>query len=471
MKTIGIIGAGPGGYVAAIRAAQLGARVYLIEADKLGGTCLNRGCIPTKTYFRNAEIMNSLKKSEEFGIKVASYSLDGKKLQERKNKIVADLVVGIEKLIASYKTIELIKGYGYLKDKNTIIVNIEDEESREIVVDNIIISTGALPKVTETKGVDLEGVINSSQLLDMDEIPESLVVIGGGVIGLEFASIYRELGSDVTLLASRILKDMDKEVSKKMVFYLKRQGINTHVNTRAKEIIREADNLKVVAEDKKTKEKFEVSGKYILMASGRSPHTDCLNLEDLNIKFDENGIEVDENLETNVGGIYAIGDVNNRGIQLAHVASSEAIHVAERIMGLDSNINLKVYPNCIFTFPEIAYVGYMEDELKKLEIPYKSSKFLLAANGKAMCLGETEGFVKVLSSEGDNKILGVLIYGAHANDLIHEGALAISNELGVESIEKTIHGHPTLSESFMEAVHGLDNKAIHMVGRKKKKTI
>lgn len=471
MKTIGIIGGGPGGYVSAIRAAQLGAKVYLIEGDKLGGTCLNRGCIPTKTYYRNAEIMRSLKKAEEFGIRVEDYSLDGKKLQERKNKIVADLVSGIEKLIASYKNIHFIKGYGYLKDKNTIIVNIEDQESRQIVVDNIIISTGALPKVTETKGIDLEGVINSTQLLEMEEIPESLIVIGGGVIGLEFASIYRELGSETTLLASRILKDMDMEVTKKMTMYLKKQGIKTHVNTRAKEITRENEKLRVLVEDKKTKEQYEVTGKYVLMASGRSPNTDCLNLEEVNIKFDENGIEVDGNLETNIRGIYAIGDVNNRGIQLAHVASSQGIHVAERIMGLDSNINLKVYPNCIFTFPEIAYVGYMEDELKERKIPYKSSKFLLAANGKAMCLGETDGFVKVLSSEENNKILGVLIVGAHANDLIHEGALAISNELAAESIEKTIHGHPTLSESFIEAVHGLDNKAIHMVQKKKKKTI
>ena len=471
MKTIGIIGAGPGGYVSAIRAAQLGAKVYLIEGDKLGGTCLNRGCIPTKTYYRNAEIMRSFEKAEEFGIQVESFSLDGKKLQERKNKIVEDLVGGIEKLIESYKNIHFIKGYGYLKDKNTIIVNMGDSQLREIEVDNIIISTGALPKTTETKGLDLKGVINSTQLLDMEEIPESLIVIGGGVIGLEFASIYRELGSDVSLLASRILKDMDKEVSKKMAIYLKKQGIKTHVNTRAKEILRGEENLKVIAEDKKTGEQFELRGKYVLMASGRKANTECLNLEEVNIEFDEKGIHVDENLETNIKGIYAIGDVNNKGIQLAHVASSQGIHVAERIMGLDSNINLKVYPNCIFTFPEIAYVGYMEDELKERKIPYKSSKFLLAANGKAMCLGETDGFVKVLSSEENNKILGVLIVGAHANDLIHEGALAISNELGVESIEKTIHGHPTLSESFIEAVHGLDNKAIHMVQKKKKKTI
>ena len=215
-KKIGIIGAGPGGYVAAIRAAQLGAEVFLIENREVGGTCLNRGCIPTKTYFKNAQIMSSLKRADEFGIKVDGYQLDGKALQNRKNQVVDTLVTGIEKLISSYKNIEFIPGTASIKDKNIISINPLEGGTKEIKVDNIIIATGSFPQMTETKGVDLKGVITSDDLLEMDEIPETLIVVGGGVIGLEFASIYQELGSHVILLASRILKDADKEISRRL---------------------------------------------------------------------------------------------------------------------------------------------------------------------------------------------------------------------------------------------------------------
>lgn len=215
-KKIAIIGAGPGGYVAAIRAAQLGANVFLIENREVGGTCLNRGCIPTKTYFRNAEIMSSFKRASEFGIEVEGYKLDGKALQERKRNVVNTLVSGIEKLISSYKNIEFIVGTASIKDKNTVTVELRDGSNRDVEVDNIVIATGSYPQITETKGVELDGVITSDELLDLDHIPETLIVVGGGVIGLEFASIYQELGSHVILLASRILKDADKEIARRL---------------------------------------------------------------------------------------------------------------------------------------------------------------------------------------------------------------------------------------------------------------
>ncbi len=467
-KNIAVIGAGPGGYVAAIRGAQLGANIYLIEDREVGGTCLNRGCIPTKTYFRNAEIMRTLRQSQDFGITVDNYSLDGKALQDRKTTIVNQLVKGIEQLIRSYSNIEFIPGRASIKDKNTVLVKLKDGETREIAVDNIVIATGSEPTMTETKGVELEGVITSDDLLEMEEIPETLIVIGGGVIGLEFASIYQELGSQVILLASRILKNVDMEITRRLPMFFKKQGMETYVDIRAKEIIKEGDKLRVVARYKKKDKEIEVVGDKVLIASGRGPVTEGLNLDNIGVEYDHKGVKVDKNFETTVEGIYAIGDVNSVGIQLAHVASSQGIYVMEKIMGLKPSVNLDVYPDCVFTLPEVAFVGLKEEKLKEQNIDYNVSKFMFAANGKALTLGEGEGFIKVFSSKDDNKILGVTILGPHANDLIHEGALAISNDLDVESIAKTIHAHPTLSEAFMEAVHGLDGQAIHIAPPRKR---
>lgn len=468
-KKIAIIGAGPGGYEAAIRAAQLGAHVYLIEKRDLGGTCLNRGCIPTKTYFKNAQIMNSLKRSKEYGIEVDGYRLDGKALLARKEKIVDTLRDGVERLISSYKNIEYLSGKGKLKAKDTVSVELLNGDRQEIKVDNIIIATGSRPTMADIKGIDLPGVIDSDELLELDTIPESLIVVGGGVIGLEFASIYQELGSQVTLLASRILKDIDRELTRRLPVYFKKQGMKVHTQIRAKEIRKEGDQLRVIAKHKSRDRSVEAVGDYVLIASGRGPVTEGLNLDQVGVDYDTGGIKVDQNFETTVEGIYAIGDVNDVGIQLAHVASNQGIYVVEKLMDQDPDINLDVYPNCVFTIPEVAYVGLMEDELREKGLDFKTSKFLFAANGKALSLGESDGFVKVFSSKSDNKILGVTIVGPNANDLIHEGALAIANQLDVDSINRTIHAHPTLSEAFMEAVHGLDNRAIHMAPPRKRR--
>lgn len=468
-KRIAIIGAGPGGYVAAIRAAQLGADVYLIENREVGGTCLNRGCIPTKTYFRNAEIMSSLKRANEFGITVDGYKLDGKALQERKQNVVNNLVTGIEKLISSYKNIEFIAGTAALKDKNTVAVELKDGGNREVEADNIIIATGSYPQMTETKGVNLEGVITSDELLALDHIPETLIVVGGGVIGLEFASIYKELGSHVILLASRILKDSDKEIGKRLTPMLKKQGIETYVDIRAKEITKEGDKLKVLAKYKEKDEEIEVAGDYVLIASGRGPLIEGLNLEGIGIESNRKGIVVNDDFETTVEGIYAIGDVNSKGIQLAHVASAQGEYVVEKIMGHNPDIVLEHFPSCVFTMNEVAQVGFTEEQLKEKGIEYKTSKFMFSANGKALSLGEPEGIVKILAGKDDNKILGVHILGAHANDLIHEGALAIANDMDASAITRTIHAHPTLSEAVHETALGLNDGAIHIAPKRKRK--
>ena len=468
-KRIAIIGAGPGGYVAAIRAAQLGGDVYLIENRELGGTCLNRGCIPTKTYFRNAEIMSSLKRADEFGISVDGYKLDGKALQERKQNVVNSLVTGIEKIISSYNNIEFIAGTARLKNKNTVTVKLNEGGNRDVEADNIIIATGSYPQMTETRGVDLEGVITSDELLALDHIPETLIVVGGGVIGLEFASIYKELGSHVILLASRILKDSDKEIGKRLTPMLRKQGIETYVDIRAKEITREGSKLKVLAKYKEKDEEIEVIGDYVFIASGRGPLIEGLNLEELGIETTGKGIVVNDDFETSVEGIYAIGDVNTKGIQLAHVASAQGQYVVEKILGHEPNIVLDHYPSCVFTMNEVAQVGFTEEQLKEKGVDYKVSKFMFSANGKALSLGEPEGIVKILAGNDDNKILGVHILGPHANDLIHEGALAIANNMDASAITRTIHAHPTLSEAVHEAALGLFDRPIHIEAKKKRK--
>lgn len=468
-KKIGIIGAGPGGYVAAIRAAQLGAEVFLIENREVGGTCLNRGCVPTKTYFKSAKIMSDLKKADDFALELDNFKIDGKKLQDRKNDIVDNLVSGIERLISSYENIKFVAGTASIKDKNTISVELLEGGTEEISVDNIIIATGSHPQMTETKGVDLEGVITSDDLLEMEEIPETLIVVGGGVIGLEFASIYQELGSHVILLASRILKDADKEISRRLTPLLKKQGMETYIDIRAKEIVKEGDKLRVIAKYKEKDEEVEVVGDYVLIASGRAALVKGLNLDQVGIESGRGGIIVNDDLETTVPGIYAIGDVNSKGIQLAHVASAQGTYVAEKIMGMEPDINLDNWPSCVFTINEVAQVGYTEETLKEKEIEYKSSKFMYGANSKAISLGEPDGLIKILAGKEDNKILGVHIIGPNANDLIHEGALAISNNMDTDSINRTIHAHPTLSEAFFEASLGIDDKAIHVAPPRRRK--
>lgn len=492
MKKVAVIGAGPGGYVAAIRLAQLGAEVHLIERDRVGGTCLNRGCIPTKTLFRTAELMHESRRFEDFGIRPVETRVDYGKLVERKDKVVATLVGGIEQLIRSYPNLHFYDGTALLSAPGTVSVipnstadrseNASGGESntcsdtcaedasadRRLIegLDAIVIASGSKPQMTETQGVDLEGVITSDDLLSLKELPKRLVVVGGGVIGLEFASIYKELGSEVVVLASRILKNADAEISKRLVPMLKKQGIELYNDVRAKKIEKSGKMLKIEAAFKKDGKTFEVEGDYVLIASGRGPVYDGLSLEALGVEYDEKGIVVDGNFETRVKGIYAIGDIVKGNPQLAHVASAQAEFVAEHIMGHTPSVNLDIYPNCVFTLNEVAHVGYTEEELKERGISYKASKFNFAANGKALCLGDPNGLVKMLSAD-DGTLLGAHIIGPHANDLIAECTLAIANGMKADGILKAIHAHPTLTETVLEATAGLTGSAIHIAKPRK----
>lgn len=462
-KRIAVIGAGPGGYVAAIRAAQLGCAVTLIEKDRVGGTCLNRGCIPTKTLFKTAELAVDMRRSAAFGIEPVDVVLDGKKIMERKNEVVEQVVSGVEFLLKSYKNLTQIDGVARFKDKNTLIIETE-EGVREEEFDAIIIATGSYPQMTETQGVDLPGVLTSDDLLAMDDIPESMIVVGGGVIGLEFASIYQELGCQVILLASRILKDADMEIRKRLPSFFKRTGMEVYVDVRALQITQNDDGSLTVDAKYKTKDKtVTVTAKNVLIASGRGPVIDTLGLEEIGVEFDRAGILVDENLKTSVDGIYAIGDVVSGNPQLAHVASAHGVFVAELLAGEDVKPDFDVYPSCSFTLPEVAQVGMTEWQVEEAGIDYVVSKFLFAANAKAVSIGDPNGFVKVIATKDLKKILGVHIMGPHANDLITEGVIAMQAGLTVDELIGVIHAHPTLSEAVMETIHGLKGVAVHMV--------
>jgi dihydrolipoamide dehydrogenase len=456
MKDIIILGGGPGGYEAAIRGAQLGATVVLIEKDRIGGTCLNRGCIPTKALYRNAEILKNVKDAGHFGIDIPSYSLDVSKIQSRKNDIVDSLVAGIEHLIKLNK-IEFIAGTGRLINKQTIEVTTADG-TVNVEGKHIIIATGSEPSLPPIDGVTLPGIYGSNEILNFNNIPEKLIIIGAGVVGVEFANIFNTFGSEVTLMlrGDLIIKTEDKEISKRLASYFKKSGIKIVNKIKYKSITSSDDIYTVTVEGKKGE--VEYTADKILVAAGRKPNIENIGLDELNIDYTKKGIVVDETYKTNIDNIYAIGDVNGI-LMLAHVASHQGIAVIEKIMGKEPTINQKLVPNCIFTFPEVSSIGESEESLKEKGLDYKTNKFNFMANGKALALGEGDGFVKVI--EANDKLVGVHILGPHASDLIHEAAIILGQNLTVRDVANTIHAHPTLAEAFVEAVLGLHNEAIH----------
>lgn len=463
-KDLVIIGGGPGGYEAAIRAAQLGAKVTLIENNKLGGTCLNRGCIPTKALYKNAEAVNSLKNMNEFGISLGEYTFDMLKAQERKNEVVKKLVTGIEQLLKG-NVIEVIKGKASFKASKLLEV-VTEEGTEEITAKNIIIATGSLSSSVPVPGIDLPNVITSDEILDFESVPKNLAILGGGVVGVEFAGIFASLGVQVTIIEflPKILYRLDDELSKKLSVYLKKQGIKIITGSALKEVQKTDEGLKLIAgNDKGT---TEVTCDYLLSAAGRKPNMDGLNLEAAGIEHDRKGIKVDGNYKTSAEGVYAVGDVIG-GIMLAHIASEEGKVCVENIYGHNSKVNYNAVPSCVFTFPEAASVGMTEDEAKEAGIEYIVGKSMFGANGKALSMGEGEGFVKVMAEKESHKLIGVHIMGPHASDIVHDGSLAIQNKLTIENIKESVFAHPTLSEVFYEAVCGCVGEAIHTMPKKK----
>ncbi|CFX18344.1 Dihydrolipoamide dehydrogenase [Syntrophomonas zehnderi OL-4] len=454
MKDLLIIGGGPGGYVAAIRARQLGLEVALVEKDQLGGTCLNRGCIPTKAYYKNAEVMRTMSKLEEYNIQSSGVQFNMAAARQRKETIVNNLVAGVAGLLKA-NGVEVINGQASIQDATTVIV-----KDQVIKCRRILIASGSESADLPVPGANLPGVMKSEDILDIEQVPAELIIIGGGVVGMEFAGIFNSFGSRVTVLeyAPQILNTLDSELIKRSNVIFKRQGIEIHTGTKVQSIQVAEGGLQVTAVNPKGTLIKEAA--LVLVAAGRKPVTDGLNLAKLGITTGHGFIQVDENFETNVKGIYAIGDVIGAPM-LAHVASEEAMVAVERMAGLDSRVSYHAVPGCIFTFPEIATVGISEDQAKQQGIDYQTGKFQFGANGKAMTLGETDGLVKVIADQEDT-IIGVHIMGPHASDLILEATLMVKNRMKINDVKGVIHPHPTLGETLAEAIAAVKGTAIHL---------
>lgn len=458
---IAVIGGGPAGYIATIRASQLGAKVVLFEEDCLGGTCLNRGCIPTKAFLKSVRAWQDLQKLSQLaitGVDLKGAKIDWAMLQGRKNRIVARLTMGVATLLQAHG-VDVIHGSAVMEDKPGLI-RVQDKIYQAC---NVIIATGSKPKLIPLPGLDSAAVITSDELLSLEAVPSSLIILGGGVIGVEFAFIFRELGAEVTIIEmeERLLPNMDEEISRQAARVLKGNGIQINTSTKALEIRGNTLFVEKNGSDNIT----EITAEKILLAVGRAPSYKGIDVQRLGIKTAKGAIITDEFLRTNIPQIYAVGDVNGK-FMLAHKAFAEGIVAVENIMGNTKKINYEAIPQCVYSFPEMASVGLTEKEAQDRYGAIKVGKFPLVANGKAQLEGETRGFVKVIVAEESGKILGVHIIGASATELIAEAVTAIQLDATVEELINCIHPHPTISESIWEAYHDADHEALHYRGKK-----
>lgn len=467
MTDLVVIGAGPGGYVAAIRAAQLGMKVAVVEKDACGGTCLNYGCIPTKALFKNAQVLNYMRHADDFGIAVDGVRVDMEKVQARKAGIVKTLSGGVEFLLKANKA-ELVRGAARIAAPGRVEVTDAKGAVTTLETKKILIASGSKASKPPVKGVDQPGVITSKEALDMRDVPKRLVIIGGGVIGIEFAGIYQAFGAEVTVVEfmPAILPMIDGEISARLQKLLEARGIRFMTGTKVEEIGKQGGELRVTAS--KGGEKTTLSCDQVLVSTGRELDVEGLGLDELGVRYDRKGVKVDENYATSVPGIYAIGDVTGR-VMLAHVASEEGKVCVERMAGEDAAVDYSLIPNAVFTFPEVAGIGRTEEELKRDGVKYAVGRFQFSGNGKALTMNDAKGMLKVLASEDRSEILGVHIVGPNASDLIAEAATAMGGMFTVEEAARIMHGHPTLSEAFEEALTDILGRSIHTAPAKKRK--
>ncbi len=453
---IAVIGAGPGGYVAAIRAAQSGKSVALIEKSFLGGTCLNVGCIPTKTLLSSASVLSQVKRAEEFGIQTGPIKIAYDKMKERKDRIVTNIRSGLEGLIKSNK-ITIYRGSAQFESPKEIKVTGED--NLFIKAENIIIATGSIPLDVKAFPCDHDRILNSTSILDLTEIPKSLAIIGGGYIGCEFASLFAELGSKVTILEAlpSILALQGKGVSQFMTQAFKKKGIEIKANVMVKNVQNKKNQVEILLNDGST-----LNAEKALISVGRKPYTENLMLEKAGLNTLERGfLDVNDRMETEARGIFAIGDVTGKAM-LAHVASHQGIVAAINACGLDAKVHYDAVPAVIFTHPEVASVGLTLEQVKERGIPYKQGSFPFQAIGKAQASGDPEGFSEIIAHEKTGQILGATVIGHEASNLIAEMALAMQNELTLECIFETIHTHPTLAEIWHETAAMTLGTPIHL---------
>ena len=456
---LSILGSGPGGYVSAIQAAQIGVQVTVIEEFEVGGTCLNWGCIPTKSLVSSSEVLSKARRLEEYGIELkGEITPNLKKINERKNRIVSTQIKGIRNLFKS-QGIELKQGRGVLTSPSEIRVTLEDGSWETVHSDKIIIATGSRPYEIPSYPFDGSRILSSDHAVQLQDIPKSLIIIGAGVIGCEFACIYNELGSKVTVIEmlERPLSTEDAEISKLLEKEFRKKNIALHTKAKAENITVNDNAVHISLSDKR-----EFIAEKVLITVGRAFNSEGIGLEKIGIQKGQCGeIIVNENMETNIPGVYAIGDVIG-GLMLAHVASREGIIAARNTSGIRQTMDYSVVPTTIFTSPEIASVGIREHQAREKGIQYKTGYFQFRALAKAHAMGEIDGFVKIIADEASDKILGAHIIGPHASDLIHESALAIRLGLTVKDIAETIHSHPTLPEALKEAADDIHGSAVHI---------
>ncbi|PLR84508.1 dihydrolipoyl dehydrogenase [Bacillus sp. V33-4] len=464
-----ILGGGTGGYVAAIRASQLGLKTAIVEKGKLGGTCLHKGCIPSKALLRSAEVFATAKRGEEFGVMTSEVTINFAKVQDRKDKIVDTLHKGVQQLMKKGK-IDVYEGLGRILGPSifspmpgTISVEMNNGSENEMLIPkNVIVATGSRPRTLPGLEADGNLLLTSDEALVMESLPESIIIVGGGVIGIEWASMLSDFGTEVTVIeyADRIIPTEDKEISKEMQRLMKKKGVR--IVTSAKvlpETMQQGENVTISAEVKGEQKEFTAAK--LLVSVGRQSNVEGIGLENTDIQLENGFISVNEHFQTKESHIYAIGDVIG-GLQLAHVASHEGIIAVEHIAGENPvPIDYSLISKCIYSTPEVASVGYTEDEAKEKGRTVKVGKFSFRAIGKALVFGEADGFVKIVADQETNDILGVHMIGPHVTDMISEAGLARVLVATPWEIGHTIHPHPTLSEAIGEAALAVDGKAIH----------
>lgn len=459
-KRVVVIGGGTGGYVAALRAAQLGASVVLVEKNALGGTCLNRGCIPTKVLLHTAELASAIREGEAAGLFVKDARVDWGVLMRHKEEIVARLVEGVGFLLGA-NGVEVVRGSAVFRSPGEIAVTQEDGTVRPLQADAFIVATGSVPALPPVPGFDLPGILTSDEALRLEALPKSILLVGGGVIGIEFASVFSALGVAVTVveMLPEILPNLDVELVGYLRQILEARGIRFLTAATVKSVRASGTGYATAVAAAGAEE--EIATEKVFVCTGRRPFTQGLGLEEIGVRTDRGRVAVDAQMRTSVPGIYAIGDCASP-IMLAHVASAEGEVAAEALMGHRAAMDYRVVPSGVYTAPELAGVGRTEEELTRSGKAFTVGRFPMNSNAKALIAGMPDGMVKILSDKGTGEILGMHILGPRATDLIAEGALAMRSELTVDEIVATIHAHPTLGETVKEASLDVLDRALHL---------
>lgn len=459
-----VIGAGPGGYVAAIKCAKAGLRTAIVENRRVGGTCLNRGCIPAKAMIHASSLYREMQEAEKFGVSAERITFDYEKIVSYKEETTEKLCRGIEQLLKG-NGVTILCGKGRLEQNK--IVRVIGEESEECYeADHIILAAGSKPLVLPIPGLELPGVLTSDELFRLKEMPESLVIIGGGVISVEFASVYANLGCKVTIVEAmpRLIPNMDKEISQNLKMILKKRGVNIHTSASVQRVEQEGELYTCVFTEKE--KEVKVSARYVLCAIGRCPNTEGLFGEGAEPEMERGRVVVDEKFQSSIEGVYAIGDLV-KGLQLAHLASAQGMYVAEMLAGEEASVDLSAVPGCVYTDPEIASVGMTEDEAKEKGLEIKTGKFIMSANGKSLITKEERGFIKIVAEKETDVILGAQMMCARATDMIGELVTAMTNRMTVRQLLRGMRAHPTYNEGVQEALEELLGGAVHVMPKKK----